>query len=117
MRTRFNLPALALLTVAPFSAALHAQQPGPISQMPMTPEQMKSSKAPDLSGDWIADGKKGGIGQSLSAADPGGKTAGKEPDIPYQPWALTKTLSEVSSTGPGGDYGKTTDPQVKFCDP
>src|ERR1700730_9873805 len=76
-----------------------------------------SSKAPDLSGDWALDNKKGGIGQSISLSDPGGKLRGKEPDIPYQPWALAKTLSEFPPTGPDTQYDKTTDPYIKYCEP
>jgi hypothetical protein len=113
MRTRFVLSAILSLAFAPHAIVLHAQAPA--SNAP--PQGQMNSKVPDLSGDWIADNKRGGIGQSLSAADPGGKLKGKEPDIPYQPWALAKTMSEVSSTAPGGDYSKTTDPQVKYCDP
>src|ERR1700722_1577323 len=116
MRIRFVFPVMVWMAMVLFSTVSHAQAPAQ-SGMPMTPEQMKSSIVPDLSGDWAADGKKGGIGQSLSSADSGGKMKGKEPDIPYQPWALAKTMSEVSSTATGGDYGKTTDPQVKYCDP
>jgi hypothetical protein len=113
MRTRFVLSAILSLAFAPHLTTLHAQAPASNA----APKAQANSKVPDLSGDWIADNKRGGIGQSLSAADPGGKMKGKEPDIPYQPWALAKTMSEVSSTAPGGDYSKTTDPQVKFCDP
>ncbi len=116
MRTRFMFSAIALIAMAPFSANMFAQAPAP-AKADAVQGQTNSSKIPDLSGDWVADGAKGGIGQSLSAADPGGKLKGKEPDIPYQPWALAKTMSEISSTAPGGDYGKTTDPQVKYCDP
>ncbi len=116
MRTRFMFSAIALIAMAPFSANMFAQAPAP-AKADTAQAQTNSSKIPDLSGDWVADGAKGGIGQSLSAADPGGKLKGKEPDIPYQPWALAKTMSEISSTAPGGDYGKTTDPQVKYCDP
>lgn len=116
MRTRFMLSAIALMTVAPFSTALFAQAPVPAGAA-TAQGQTSSSKVPDLSGDWIADPARGGIGQSLSAADPGGKMKGKEPDISYKPWALDKTMAEISSTAPGGDYGKTTDPQVKYCDP
>jgi hypothetical protein len=115
MRTRFLLSAIAWMGVASVPSLLHAQAPAPGTVM--NQGQMKSAKIPDLSGDWVADPKRGGIGQSLSAADPGGHMKGKEPDIAYQPWSLEKTMSEVSSTAPGGDYAKTTDPQVKFCDP
>jgi hypothetical protein len=42
---------------------------------------------------------------------------GKETDIPYQPWAREKTMSERPSTGPEPNFGNTTDPQVLYCEP
>jgi len=72
-----------------------------------------SSKVPDLSGNWVGDFTV----QSISAADPAGQLRGKEPDIPYQPWALKKTLSEFPATGPDGSYERTTDPWVNYCEP
>ncbi len=42
---------------------------------------------------------------------------GNEDDIPYQPWAREKTLSERTSTGPDPQFGNTTDPQVLYCEP
>jgi hypothetical protein len=71
----------------------------------------------DLSGDWALDSKRGGIGQSASYSDPGGKLRGKEPDIPYQPWALEKTLSEKPPTGPDAQYEANTDPYIHYCEP
>ena len=79
--------------------------------------QGSGSQIPDLSGDWALDSKKGGIGQSISFSDPQGKLRGKEPDIPYQPWALQRTLSEFPPTGPDTQYDKTTDPYIKYCEP
>jgi hypothetical protein len=79
--------------------------------------QTSSAKVPDLSGDWGLDTKRGGIGQSISAADPGGKMRGKEPDISYQPWALQKMMSEFPPTGPDAQWDKTTDPYIKYCEP
>jgi hypothetical protein len=75
------------------------------------------SYIPDLSGDWMPDNTRGGIGQSISLADPGGRLRGREPDVPYQPWALQQTLSQVPATGPDGRYEQTTDPFILFCEP
>ena len=44
--------------------------------------------------------ERGGIGQSLSISDIGGRKRGQEDDIPYQPWAREKTMAEKPSTGP-----------------
>jgi hypothetical protein len=40
-----------------------------------------------------------------------------ESDIPYQPWALEKTMSEKPSTGVSAQFDQTTDPQVLYCEP
>src|SRR5690242_15325689 len=77
--------------------------------------QNNPSKVPDLSGDWTPDPKRGGFGQSFSLSDMGGRKRGQEDDIPYQPWAREKTLSEKPSTGPNPFFGETTDPQVLYC--
>ena len=61
--------------------------------------------------------RRGGIGQSLSLSDIRGLKRGQEEDIPYQPWARAKTLSEKTSTGPDPTFGDTTDPQVLYCEP
>lgn len=81
------------------------------------PANLKPSKVPDLSGDWALDTARGGIGQSLSAADPGGRMRGKEPDIPYQPWALEYTMKQVPPTGPDAGFERTTDPHIHTCEP
>src|SRR5215472_3286498 len=57
------------------------------------------AKVVDLSGDWAPDRARGGMGQSLSLSDIGGRKRGNEDDIPYQSWAREKTLSERTSTG------------------
>jgi hypothetical protein len=72
-------------------------------------------RIPDLSGDWGPG--RGGIGQSLSGADPAGRMRGKEPDIPYLPWALERTMSQVPATGPEAKFEATTDPQIHYCEP
>jgi hypothetical protein len=106
----------ALMAVLTFSPAAFAQAPV-VAPGATAGVQSGSTKVPDLSGDWAPDPKRGGIGQSLSLSDIGGKNRGKEPDIPYQPWALTKTMSEKPSTGVSSQFDQTTDPQVIYCEP
>ncbi len=82
--------------------------------LPTTPPNPRpTSKVPDLSGDWSV----AGIGQSMSAADPGGRMRGKEPDIPYQPWSLEYTMKQVPPTGPDAMFERTTDPAIHTCEP
>ena len=102
--------AMGLLAVLSFSPMLRAQTAA-------GPKPGASSKPVDLSGDWMQDEKRGFIGQSVSVADMGGKLRGKEPDIPYQPWALQKMLSEVPPTGPDAKFDQTTDPWILYCEP
>jgi hypothetical protein len=116
MRNRLVVSAAALITVATFSPALRAQTAAP-PRGAAANSQSGSSKVADLSGDWAPDGRRGGIGQSLSLSDNGGRLRGKETDIPYQPWALAKTLSEKTSTGADPRFDETTDPQVIYCEP
>jgi hypothetical protein len=116
MSYRFVLSVIALLVAITFLPALRVQT-ATGSAVAMPQGGAASAKIPDLSGDWALDNKKGGIGQSISLSDPGGKLRGKEPDIPYQPWALAKTLSEFPPTGPDTQYDKTTDPYIKYCEP
>ena len=104
MRNRLTFLVTLSLGVVALSFAVSAQAPA-------------SSKPADLSGDWAPDGKRGGIGQSLSISDIRGVNRGKESDIPYLPWAREKTLSERTSTGPDPQFGNTTDPQVLYCEP
>ena len=99
---------LLALAVAAGSRVLTAQAPAPAAG---------ASKVPDLSGDWTSDRTRGGFGQSLSISDMGGRKRGNEDDIPYQPWARAKTLSEKPSTGPDPHFDETTDPQVIYCEP
>jgi hypothetical protein len=79
------------------------------------PDPLPKSAVPDLSGDWALG--LGGIGQSMSAADPGGRMRGKEPDIPYQPWALEYTMKQFPPTGPDAAFERTTDPHIHTCEP
>ena len=112
--------SLAISVFALIAAAilpLHLAAQSAASAPARAQASAESHKIPDLSGDWAADPKRGGIGQSWSLSDQGGRKKGNEGDVPYQPWALAKTMSEISSTGPGGSYEKTTDPQVKYCAP
>ena len=116
MRNRARASALALIALVTISLMLQAQTAAP-ARSAAAPSQTGSSKVADLSGDWAPDPKRGGIGQSLSLSDIGGRQRGKETDIPYQPWAREKTLSERTSTGPDPKFGDTTDPQVLYCEP
>ena len=79
------------------------------------PDPLPTSAVPDLAGDWALG--LGGIGQSMSAADPGGRMRGKEPDIPYQPWALEYTMKQFPPTGPNAAFERTTDPHIHTCEP
>ena len=116
MSQRLALSVLVFMGAIAFAPGLKAQAPRP-SGTAGPKNEGASSKIPDLSGDWALDREKGGIGQSISFSDPQGKLRGKEPDIPYQAWALAKTLSEFPPTGPDAQYDKTTDPWIRFCEP
>jgi len=116
MRNRVLVSAIALMALMIFSLVVHAQNTAP-ARAPAGPPPGAASKVADLSGDWAPDPKRGGIGQSLSLSDNGGRERGKETDIPYLPWAREKTLSERSSTGPDLGFASTTDPQVLYCEP
>ena len=99
MRNRVVVSAAAVMTLMTVSLVVRAQ----------------TARIPDLSGDWAPDARRGGIGQSLSLSDIGGRNRGN--DIPYQPWARAKTLSEKTSTGADPRFDETTDPQVLYCEP
>jgi hypothetical protein len=102
MRRSLLILAMALVAGGSSAVALRAQAGA-----------AASSKIPDLSGDWQRD-----VGwQSISLADPQAKLRGKEPDIPYQPWALEKTMKEVPPTGPDARPDITTDPYIRYCEP
>ena len=116
MRNRALLSAMALIALTILSLVVRAQNTTP-PRAPAGPPPGTTSKVADLSGDWAPDPKRGGIGQSLSLSDIGGRQRGNEPDIPYLPWAREKTLSERSSTGPDQGFANTTDPQVLYCEP
>ena len=118
---------VAALGAAIVSSALLAAQAAEPPKPPMDVYTLKNflpigppsprpvSKVPDLTGDWGAGA--GGFGQSLSAADPGGRLRGKEPDIPYQPWALDYTMKQNPPTGPDAKFETTTDPNIHTCEP
>jgi hypothetical protein len=116
MRDRSAAAVIVLIALATVSLILRAQTPT-AARPAAAQSQRAPSKVADLSGDWAPDPKRGGIGQSLSLSDNGGRLRGKEPDIPYQPWAREKTLAERTSTGPEPSFGSTTDPQVLYCEP
>ena len=123
-RTQMRAVLLALMVVLPRLVEAQAADP---PKPPMDvytlknflptapPSPLPASKVPDLSGDWALG--LGGIGQSLSAADPGGRMRGKEPDIPYQPWALDYTMKQFPPTGPNAAFERTTDPNIHTCEP
>ena len=77
------------------------------------PAGLKPSAVPDLAGAWV----RGGPLQSISNSDVGAELRGKEPDVPYQPWALKRMLSEVPPTGPFAEPHRTTDPWTIYCEP
>jgi hypothetical protein len=116
MHNRAVVAVVTFIAAITFSVTLRAQTAAP-ARGATAQGQGNSAKIPDLSGDWALDNMKGGIGQSISLSDPGGKLRGKEPDIPYQPWALQKTLSEYPPTGPDTRYDLTTDPYIHYCEP
>ena len=124
MTTRFAsvIAFMAVVALPVVAAAQAAAPPGPPdvsnlkNYLPITrPANVKPSAVPDLSGDWGAGA--GGFGQSLSAADPGGRMRGKEADIKYLPWGLQTTLAAIPPTGPDAQYELTTDPQMHYCEP
>ena len=82
MRHLLVVSATALIAVATFSPSLRGQT--------------GSTKPADLSGDWAPDRTRGGMGQSLSLSDPGGRKRGNEDDIPYLPWARATTSATVN---------------------
>ena len=77
------------------------------------PAGLKPSAVPDLAGAWV----RGGPLQSISNTDVGAELRGKEPDVPYQPWALKRMLSEVPPTGPFAEPHRTSDPWQLYCEP
>ena len=121
-RARLFLSAGLLATVV---GALGAEQaPSPIGPpadistlknfLPLGPPAgLKPSTVPDLAGAWV----RGGPLQSISNSDVGAELRGKEPDVPYQPWALKRMLSEVPPTGPFAEPHRTTDPWTIYCEP
>ena len=114
----FALVALAFSIFALQMAApeVSAQGAAPKNFLPIgPPANLKPSAVPDLSGDWGPG--RGGIGQSLSAGDMNGRLRGKEPDIPYLPETLKKTLAYVPATGPEAKFETNTDPQIHYCEP
>jgi hypothetical protein len=111
MRSRFML-AVAFIIAITFSLSLRAQTTAP-PRAGQAQNQTGSSKIPDLSGSWL---RAVGI-QNISNSDIAGNKRGKETDIPYQPWALAKTMSEHPPTGPDNQLESTTDPYIKYCEP
>jgi hypothetical protein len=116
MRNPLVVTVTALAATMAISLVLRTEMSAQ-SQAAAANAQNRSSKVADLSGDWAPDRTRGGIGQSLSLSDIGGRKRGNEDDIPYQPWAREKTLSEKPSTGTSSQFDETTDPQVIYCEP
>jgi hypothetical protein len=126
MRLRLSITALLAVLLVPAAAFAQAAAP-PVPPMDVytlknflpigPPAGLKPSPVPDLAGDWELDRAKGFIGQSMSAADPAGRMRGKEPDIPYQPWALEYTMKQTPPTGPDAGFERTTDPHIHTCEP
>lgn len=112
VRIHKNLLNLSIVLMAAFGSftLLYAQNGAPSENRQA---QQDSSKIPDLSGSWL---RKMGI-QSISNSDIGGQKRGHEEDIPYQPWALEKTMSEKPPTGPDNQFDQTTDPWILYCEP
>ena len=84
------------------------------------PAQRPPSAVADLSGDWGRETRQGRAtgSQSLSVADRAARMRGKEPDIPYLPWALEYTMKQVPPTGgPDSRFEATTDPYIHTCEP
>jgi hypothetical protein len=84
------------------------------------PNPLPKSAVPDLSGDWARETRPGRAtgSQSLSVADRNAQNRGKEPDIPYEPWALAYTMKQVPPTGgPDSHFELTTDPYIHTCEP
>jgi len=109
MRKLYLVAAAILIQAIAFAPVARSQNASPAG----APAQNGSSKIPDLSGSWL---RKMGI-QSISNSDIGGNKRGHEDDIPYQPWALTKTMSEKPPTGPDNQFEQTTDPWILYCEP
>lgn len=102
---------IAVIAVAP---TLLAQQGSTPTTGAAAANQTAAAAVPDLSGPWVRG--QGGFGSSLSLSDPRQAKRGYEDDIPDQPWAREKTLSERTSTGPEAQYDNSTNPQM-WCDP
>ena len=124
MRTLIGRIARLALAALALSVFIYQQAPTRVSAqggaprnfLPIgPPANLKPSAVPDLSGDWTPG--RGGIGQSLSAADMNGRMRGKEPDIPYLPETLKKTMAYVPATGPEAKFETNTDPQIHYCEP
>jgi hypothetical protein len=113
---RMCVLSLAAFMFAPTGAERVTARETPKNFLPIgPPANLKPSAVPDLSGDWGPG--RGGIGQSLSAADMNGAMRGKEPDVPSLPQTLQKTLASVPATGPEAKFESTTDPQIHYCEP
>src|ERR1051325_2523344 len=108
--------AALVLSLSTVSHAAAQAAPAPGNFLPIgPPANLRPSAVPDLSGDWGPG--RGGIGQSLSGGDINGRMRGKEPDIPYLPDTLKRTMAYVPATGPEAKFETNTDPQIHYCEP
>lgn len=99
---------LALLAAPTLLAAQAPQRYVPVGP----PATLPQSKVADLSGDWLFRPT-----ESRSISDPQGRVRGTEPDIPYKPEGLKKTLAETPTTTKDGSLERTTDPITHYCEP
>jgi hypothetical protein len=72
----------------------------------------RAEQLPDLSGDWFHPALP-----SISPSDPRGNKRGHEGDIPYRAETLTAMMAEVATSGTDGNFGETTDPHNRYCEP
>ena len=79
MRNRLMLLGSLSIGVLTFTLTVRAQAP---VRGATPPSGAANAKPADLSGDWAPDGRRGGIGQSLSISDIRGVKRGQEDDIP-----------------------------------
>ena len=75
-------------------------------------------QTPDLSGDWAPDRARGGMGQSLSLSDPGGRKRGKRGrHSRISRGHGRRRCPRRHRPGPNQQFDETTDPQVIYCEP
>jgi len=119
LRVRLGLFNYAFVAALAFTPALRAQVAAPPAAA-----KNQSGDHVDLSGVW---GNLGGSVPISGGEQPAGpymlspkgtmKDAGTPADgIPYQPWAISKLMSERPPSGPRATFDKTTDPNILYCE-